>query len=110
MTSRGERWFVAVVFVLYAAATLAVALHHEPWRDEADPWLLIRDGRVSTMLARTGWAGMPALWYLALAPVVKLGLPYEAMTLLNLAFATTPHMKPFGYREEQYFLYAAERR
>jgi hypothetical protein len=87
MTSRRERGFVAVVFGLYAAATLFVALHHEPWRDEADPWLLIRDGGVSTMLARTGWVGMPALWYLALSPVVKLGLPYAAMTLLNLAFA-----------------------
>lgn len=84
---RSERWFVAVVFGLYAAITLVVALHHEPWRDEADPWLLIRDGGVMTMLARTGYVGMPALWYLALAPVVKLGLPYVAMTLLNLAFA-----------------------
>jgi hypothetical protein len=87
MTSRGERWFVAVVFGVYAAATLIVALHHEPWRDEADPWLLIRDGGVSTVLARTGWVGMPALWYLAITPLVKLGLPYVSMTLLNLAFA-----------------------
>lgn len=84
---RGERWFVALVFGVYAAMTLAVALHHEPWRDEADPWLLIRDGGVMTMLARTGYVGMPALWYLALAPLVKVGLPYIAMTLLNLAFA-----------------------
>ncbi|HYK03564.1 MAG TPA: hypothetical protein VE974_17540 [Thermoanaerobaculia bacterium] len=85
--SRQERWFVAVVFGLYAAITLAVALHHEPWRDEADPWLLIRDGGVLTMLSRTGYVGMPALWYLAIAPLVKLGLPYVSMTLLNLAFA-----------------------
>ncbi|HEX8252429.1 MAG TPA: hypothetical protein VF846_04700 [Thermoanaerobaculia bacterium] len=82
-----ERRFAAIVFGVYAAITLAVALHHEPWRDEADPWLLVRDGGISTMLARTGYAGMPALWYLALAPLVKLGLPYVSMTLLNLAFA-----------------------
>ncbi len=84
---RAERWFLAAVFGLYAAITLAVALHHEPWRDEADPWLLIRDGGVMTMLARTGYVGMPALWYLAVAPLVKLGLPYVSMTLLNLGFA-----------------------
>ncbi|MEA2464906.1 MAG: hypothetical protein QOJ98_2653, partial [Acidobacteriota bacterium] len=84
---RPERWFIAVVFGLYAAITLVVALHHEPWRDEADPWLLIRDGGVLTMLARTGYVGMPALWYLAVTPLVKLGLPYGSMTLLNLAFA-----------------------
>ncbi|HEX8620074.1 MAG TPA: hypothetical protein VF911_21015 [Thermoanaerobaculia bacterium] len=85
--ARSERWFVAAVFGVYAATTLIVALHHEPWRDEADPWLLIRDGGVMTMLARTGYVGMPSLWYLAIAPLVKLGLPYAAMTLLNLAFA-----------------------
>jgi hypothetical protein len=87
MSSRSERWFVAIVFGLYAAVTLVVALQHEPWRDEADPWLLIRDGGVTTMLARTGYVGMPALWYLAITPLVKLGLPYASMTLLNLAFA-----------------------
>lgn len=87
MSARSERWFVAAAFVAYAAVTLWVAVHHEPWRDEADPWLLIRDGGVTTMLARTGWVGMPALWYLAIAPLVKLGLPYASMTLLNLAFA-----------------------
>jgi hypothetical protein len=87
MPPRSERWFIAIVFGLYAAITLVVALHHEPWRDEADPWLLIRDGGVATMLARTGYVGMPALWYLAITPLVKLGLPYVSMTLLNLAFA-----------------------
>ena len=87
MRVRGERTFVTAAFVLYAAVTLFVALAHECWRDEADPWLLIRDGGVSTMLERTGFVGMPALWYLAIAPLVELGLPYRSMTLLNLAFA-----------------------
>lgn len=82
MTSRR---FAAVTFVLYAAITLWVTLHHEPWCDEADSWLLMRDGGVSTMLARTGYAGTPALWYLLLAPLASSGLPYLAQQLLNLA-------------------------
>lgn len=84
---RAGRVFIALVFVAYAAMTLWVGLNHEPWRDEADPWLLMRDGGVGTMLSRVGYAGTPALWYLLLAPLPKLGLPYVSMTLLHLAIA-----------------------
>ncbi len=82
-----ERRFVAAVFLLYAAVTLFTALHHERWRDEADVWLLLRDGGVETMLARTGYVGSPALWYLLVGALVKLGLPYGSMTILNLVIA-----------------------
>lgn len=85
--ARQDRLFVAVVFAIYAAVTLWVGLHHEPWRDEADPWLLMRDGGVSTMLSRVGYVGMPPLWYLLLAPLPKLGLPYVSLTILHLAVA-----------------------
>ncbi|HEX8171229.1 MAG TPA: hypothetical protein VF824_11870 [Thermoanaerobaculia bacterium] len=82
-----ERAYVTIVFVLYALITLWVTLHHEPWRDEADSWLLLRNGGVGTMLARTGYVGMPALFYLLVAPLVKLGLPYLTQNLLNLVLA-----------------------
>jgi hypothetical protein len=87
MPARNERRFVTVVFCLHVALTSFVALHHERWRDEADPWLLLRDGGVATMLERTGYVGSPALWYLLQAPLVKLGLPYGSMTVLNVAIA-----------------------
>lgn len=87
MEARNERRFIAVVFGLYAVLTLVTALHHERWRDEADVWLLLRDGGVSTMLERTGYVGSPALWYLLVAPLAKLGLPYGSMTILNLVIA-----------------------
>jgi hypothetical protein len=82
-----NRRFIAVVFCLYAATTLVVALHHERWRDEADVWLLLRDGGVTTMLERTGYVGSPALWYLLVGALTKVGLPYGSMTILNLIIA-----------------------
>ena len=84
---RSELWFALIVLAVHAAITLFVALKHEPWRDEADVWLLLRDGGVGTMLARTGYVGMPALWYLMVAPLTILGLPYVSMTLLHLVVA-----------------------
>ena len=85
--TRSELRFALIVLVLHAAITLYVGLKHEPWRDEADVWLMMRDGGVGTMLARTGYVGMPALWYLMLAPLPKLGLPYVSMTILHLVVA-----------------------
>lgn len=80
-----DRIFIAVAFVAYCAVTLWVTLHHEPWRDEADVWLTMRDGTFGEMWARTGYAGSPVLWYLLVAPFAKLGAPYVTLSLLNLA-------------------------
>ncbi|HUP49803.1 MAG TPA: hypothetical protein VNA04_13535 [Thermoanaerobaculia bacterium] len=75
------------LLALYAAGTLYVGLHHEPWRDEADSWLVVRDAPLSTIFTWTRNAGTPALWYLTLKPLIWLGLPYQSQQLLHLAFA-----------------------
>jgi hypothetical protein len=80
--------FALPVLVLYAALTTFVTAHHEPWRDEADAWLVVRDASLGQMIPHwTSDAGTPALWYAALTPVVKMGLPYGAENGLNLLFA-----------------------
>lgn len=76
-----------VLLTMFAAATLYVGLHHEPWRDEADSWLVVRDAPLSTILVWTRNAGTPALWYLALKPLIWLGLPYRSQEMLHLALA-----------------------
>lgn len=78
------RRFLSIAFILYVALTLFLALHHEARGDEADTWLLMRDGGVGVMLSRTGYAGTPALWYLVLAPFASIGLPYVAQQIINL--------------------------
>ncbi len=76
---------VWIALVAYAVVTLWLTLHHEAWCNEADTWLLMRDGGVRLMLANTAHAGTPALWYLCLAPFASAGFPYLAQQLLNLA-------------------------
>lgn len=76
-----------LLLVLYAAVTWFTAVHHEPWCDEADPWLLARDENFFNIVSRTGYIGSPALWYLFLVPFAKAGLPYFAMTAANLLIA-----------------------
>lgn len=91
LTSRRDpadgTWFEWCVLLAWLAVTITVAAHHEPWRDEADPWLYVRDADLRTIVARTAYAGFPALWFLILAPLAKGGLPYWSQQVLHLAIA-----------------------
>lgn len=72
----------AVLFV-YALLTALLVAHHEPWRDEADAWLLARDGSVLDVLMLASHVGTPCLWYLVQMPFAKLGFPYATLGVLN---------------------------
>jgi hypothetical protein len=82
-----SRAFALGLAVLFVVLVHFVVAHHEPWRDEADPWLYVRDASLATILARTRYAGLPALWFLCLAPLAKLGLPYVSQKILHLGIA-----------------------
>jgi hypothetical protein len=83
---RSGRGLLPLVFVLHVAITLWVALHHEPWRDEADTWLLARDAGAGAMLHAASNGGTPLLFHLMLLPFARLGFPYAAQQLLNLLY------------------------
>lgn len=84
---RRERGWCVVAFVAYVALIAACEFRHEPWRDEADPWLLARDASVSTFFHRMGLSGTPGLWHLMLVPLARLGLPYGSQAVLHVAIA-----------------------
>jgi hypothetical protein len=79
------RTLAATLLILYAAATLIVTLHHEPWRDEAETWLVARDLPLSQTLTWTRAAGTPILWPALVVPFARAGAPYVAQSLLNWA-------------------------
>lgn len=72
---------------LFVALGVAMLWLHEPWRDEAQPWLIARDA--PNLLAQMDSEGSPALWYLILFPFAKVGLPFASARVLHLALATT---------------------
>ncbi len=84
---RPPRLLFFAVIVVYVAIVVAVALRHEPWRDEAESWLFVRDTSMATMFARLPYGGTPALWFLLLRPIVHSGLPYVAERLTNVVIA-----------------------
>jgi len=82
-----SRAFAIALGIAFVVLVYFVVAHHEPWRDEADPWLYVRDANLAAILARTRYAGLPALWFLCLAPLAKLGLPYFTQKILHLGIA-----------------------
>ena len=77
----------AAALVVWVAVTAFTAAHHEPWRDEADPWLVARDADPVTFIRRASLSGTPSLWHLMLVPLARGGAPYESQKGLHLAIA-----------------------
>ncbi len=65
-----------------------VGLHHEPWFDEAQAWLIARDNTLLGLVtAGVRYEGTPALWHLVLWGAQRSGLPYAGLWLVSCALA-----------------------
>ncbi|MCX6273064.1 MAG: hypothetical protein NTU44_17980, partial [Bacteroidetes bacterium] len=82
-----SRQYGYLVVVVYAIITFTGILYHEPWRDEAQAWLLGRDLSFTGLIREMGYDGSPMLWHLCLSILAKSGLPYFSMAFFNWALA-----------------------
>lgn len=80
-------WFIFTVVSVYALLNLVTVLHHEPWRDEAQAWLVSRDASVMEFFRLRPYDVNPCVWGLLLMPFAKAGLPYMTMLILHWAIA-----------------------
>lgn len=74
--------FILISF-FYLSISLILTLYHEPWRDEAQQWLLCRDLDFIGLIKQLKYEGHFIVWYLILFPIVKLGLPYMSQNILS---------------------------
>jgi hypothetical protein len=73
-----------LIISAYAALSLFSLCHHEPYRDEAQAWLIVRScPDLKTLFHQMGYEGTPGLWHLLLLPLARLGLPFITASLLN---------------------------
>jgi len=74
-----------VTLALFGLLSIVVIMNHEPWRDEAQAWLISRDSQsLSELFHWMGYEGTPALWHLLLYPFAQAGLPYGSMAVIHL--------------------------
>ncbi|MDP4120595.1 MAG: hypothetical protein Q8876_06030 [Bacillota bacterium] len=81
--SRRQGLVGGCIFIVFTLYSLYALLHHAPWRDEAQSWLLLRDLSFPQMFAQLKYEGHPILWYAMVFPLVKLGLPYASQNALQ---------------------------
>lgn len=74
-------------FALFVLVTGLLALLHEPWRDEAQSWLLARDADPWTLMSYlAGHEATPVLWHLVNMPFAQADFPYATQRIVNAAF------------------------
>ncbi|MBP7830245.1 MAG: hypothetical protein KA248_10045 [Kiritimatiellae bacterium] len=78
-----ETVFALALTALFAWLVLGTIRAHEPWRDEAQTWLIGRDASLRETFELLRYQAHPALWYLMVRPLVRLDLPYSSMGLLH---------------------------
>ena len=90
--SRGHWRFAIVTLLAYLLVTGIVLFKHEPWRDEAQAWLIARDVSFFHIFRQVSYEGTAALWHVMLVPLAKSGLPYVSAFILHLALAAAAVM------------------
>jgi len=81
-THKRDRVFNLIALFIYALAVILITAHHEPWRDEADVWLIAANNTPMSLPHILRYAGSPGLFHLLLMPLAKAGLPYPGTILL----------------------------
>ncbi len=103
-------WLCLIVAV-YAVVSIAGMLHHEPWRDEAQAWLIARDcPDLSSLVRLAGYEGHTILWHLVLMPLARSGLPFFSASLVHFGIilaALTLFLRnaPFSLHQKALFVF-----
>lgn len=80
--------FAIIITVLYLIASIMLVICHEPWTDEANPYLVAKHIGFSNFFEIIRGEPHPILWTLMLAPFAKLGLPLVASHIISLVIMT----------------------
>jgi hypothetical protein len=87
ITKRSDKiFFLLIPISIYIIINLIFIKFHEPWRDEALQWLIAEKLSPIEIIGEMKYQGHPALWYLLIFPLNRLGFPYYSANLLSLGF------------------------
>lgn len=78
-----QRIYLFLLFSVYFVINLILLTCHEPWREEAQVWLLARDVPLWEFPSQMAFEGNPCLWHLLMVPLAGLGIPYFAQNIIS---------------------------
>lgn len=78
-----ESFITAGLFLIWLILNGLFLILHEPWRDEANVWLIARELSPIQLFREIKYQGHPCLWYLLVMPFAKIGLPFRTIEILS---------------------------
>ena len=75
-----------VILFIYSILTLAGALNHELWIDEAQAWNIARDNSIAGIIDVMKYEGHPPLWHFILYVFSHLGFSWSILPFISWAF------------------------
>ncbi|MEH1847973.1 MAG: hypothetical protein V7L25_24085 [Nostoc sp.] len=99
-------WFIIIIFSVLG---LIGILNHSMWRDELNPWLIVRDSEsFGDLITNIRYEGHPVLWYFSLAILRKIvdnpiiiQIFHWAITVVSVAIFCL--YSPFNYQQKFLF-------
>lgn len=79
-----EKIYLLLVMLVYSILASIVVFTHEPYRDEAQAWLIARDTNIFEMFSLSKYEGSPMLWHCLVNILTTLGLPYISINIMHL--------------------------
>ena len=77
-----------VLWLVFVSVTLVMAWYHEPWRDEAQGYVVVRDNTLVGLILHMKVESQFLLWYLFTWPFVRLcGMPIFGVALMHWALS-----------------------
>lgn len=75
--------FFIFIFSIYLIFNGILLILHEPWRDEANVWLMARELSPFELFREIKYQGHPCLWYFLVMPFAKIGLPFRVIGVIS---------------------------
>jgi hypothetical protein len=80
--------FICTVVSVYFCVLFFNIINHEMWRDELEPWLVVKDSSsFFAIFEKLKYVGHPALWYVLLYPLSRIFDQPVVMQYYHLMFA-----------------------
>ena len=73
-----------ILLALWFALNLVLLCFHEPWRDEAEAFMIARSYGPAGLWQQLSSEGQPLLWFLVLFLPAKLGIPFRLIGVISL--------------------------
>ena len=82
--NRHERLILVGAFFIFLVLSAVLNAYHEPWRDEAQAWLISMHDSFPGDIIRLSFNELsPMLWHLVLYPFARGGAPYETEAVIH---------------------------